>query len=105
MGDNALDSGDIDIDQFLRMDATSRSIGGMVGRMIDRAADFCKYASDTDHRGTVMEGPINLDEPFLTILMMLLHKMESERPSEKGISLLVALLPSVRARPRPIANH
>ena len=35
---------------------------GMVGRMIDRAADFCKYASDSDYRGTVMGGPLTIDE-------------------------------------------
>jgi hypothetical protein len=34
----------------------------MVGRMIDRAADFCKYASDTDYPGTVMAGPLSIDE-------------------------------------------
>ena len=66
--DDALDSGYIDIDQFKRMDATWRSIGGMVGRMIDRAADFCKYASDTDYRGTVMEGPASLDEALFNDL-------------------------------------
>ena len=48
--------------ELSRMDPTWRSIGGMVGRMIDRAADFCKYASDTDFRGTVMEGPLTIDE-------------------------------------------
>jgi four helix bundle protein len=63
--DDALDSGYLNIDQFSRMDATWRSIGGMIGRMIDRAADFCKYASDTDYRGTVMEGPASLDKALL----------------------------------------
>jgi four helix bundle protein len=63
--DDALDSGYIDLAEFSRMDAAWRSIGGMVGRMIDRAADFCKYAADTDYRGTVMEGPLNTDETFL----------------------------------------
>jgi four helix bundle protein len=62
--DDALDSGYLDNDQFSKMDAAWRSIGGMVGRMIDRAADFCKYASDTDYRGTVMEGPNNSDDVF-----------------------------------------
>ena len=66
--DDALDSGYIDIDQFSRNDATWRSIGGMVGRMIDRAADFCKYASDTDYRGTVMEGPASLDDALFNDL-------------------------------------
>ena len=34
----------------------------MLGRMIDRAADFCKYASDTDYRGMVKEEPLALDD-------------------------------------------
>jgi len=63
--DDALDSGYLDTDQFSKMDAAWRSIGGMIGRMIDCAADFCKYASDTDYRGTVMEGPVSLDEALL----------------------------------------
>jgi four helix bundle protein len=53
--DDALDAGYLDADQFEKMDAHWRSIGGMIGRMIDRAGDFCKYAADTDYRGTVME--------------------------------------------------
>jgi four helix bundle protein len=60
--DDALDSSYLDVDQFSRMDETWRKIGGMLGRMIDRAADFCKYASDTDYRGTVMEEPLALDD-------------------------------------------
>ncbi|MBV8101443.1 MAG: four helix bundle protein [Verrucomicrobia bacterium] len=63
--DDALDSGYLDTDQFSKMDAAWRSIGGMIGRVIDRAADFCKYASDTDYRGTVMEEPVSLDEALL----------------------------------------
>src|ERR1700747_3539210 len=63
--DDALDSGYLNIDQFSRMDAALRSVGGMIGRVIDRAADFCKYASDTDYRGTVREGPASLDEELL----------------------------------------
>jgi four helix bundle protein len=63
--DDALDSGYIDLAEFSRMDATWRAIGGMVGRMIDRAADFCKYASDIDYRGKVEEGPLGIDDmPF-----------------------------------------
>ena len=60
--DDALDSGYLDSEQFGKMDARWRSIGGMLGRMIDRAADFCKYASDADYRGTVMEGAVSFDE-------------------------------------------
>jgi four helix bundle protein len=66
--DDALDSGYLNIDQFTRMDATWRSIGGM----IDRAADFCKYASETDYHGTVMEDPLNMDE-------MLFDGLDDER--------------------------
>ena len=74
--DDALDSGYIDIAEFSKMDATWRSIGGMVGRMIDRAADFCKYASDTDYRGTVMEGPLSVDE-------MLLNGLDDEPETDR----------------------
>ena len=49
--DDALDSEYIDLVEFSRMDATWRSIGGMLGRMIDRAADFCKCASDLSWNG------------------------------------------------------
>ena len=62
--DDALDSSYLDAEQFSRMDETWRKIGGMLGRMIDRAADFCKNASDTDYRGMVMEGPLTLDDAF-----------------------------------------
>lgn len=51
--DDALDSGYLDAGQHEKLDGRWRSIGGMLGRMIDRAADFCKYASDTDYRGAV----------------------------------------------------
>jgi four helix bundle protein len=48
--DDAFDAGNIGSDDFERMDNVWGSIEGMLGRMIDRAADFCKYASDTDYR-------------------------------------------------------
>jgi four helix bundle protein len=37
-------------EQFTELDARWQSIGGMLSRMIDRAADFCKNAPDTDYR-------------------------------------------------------
>ena len=59
---DAFDSGYLEAEQHEKLDSRWRSIGGMLGRMIDRASDFCKFASDTDYRGTVMEGATNLDE-------------------------------------------
>jgi four helix bundle protein len=53
--DDALDCGYLDSTQFEKMDADWRSIGAMLARMIDRASDFCKYSSDTDYRGIIME--------------------------------------------------
>ena len=55
--DDAFDCGYLDSAQFSKMDADWRSIGAMLARMIDRASDFCKYSSDTDYRGTIMEEP------------------------------------------------
>jgi four helix bundle protein len=56
--DDALDCGFITAAQFEKMDAEWRSIGAMLARMIDRAADFCKNPSDTDYRtGRVQEDP------------------------------------------------
>jgi four helix bundle protein len=60
--DDAFDSGYLEAEQHEKLDSSWRSIGGMLGRMIDRASDFCKFASDTDYRGTVMEGATNLGE-------------------------------------------
>jgi four helix bundle protein len=97
--DDALDSGYIDSAQFSKMDAAWRWIGGMIGRMIDRAADFCKYASDTDYRGAVMEGPLSVDEIFL------MEWTISHTLTNKKIPWLVALMPGVRRRPPPITNH
>ena len=34
--------------------------------MIDRASDFCKYASDTDYRMMAKEEPHIWDEVFIT---------------------------------------
>jgi len=48
--DDAFDAGYVTFDDFERMDGVWRAIEGMLGRMIDRAADFCKYPSDTDYR-------------------------------------------------------
>jgi hypothetical protein len=48
--DDALDCGYLDAEQFEKMEQDWRSIASMLARMIDRAADFCKYAAETDFR-------------------------------------------------------
>lgn len=48
--DDALDCGYLDAEQFQKMETDWLSIASMLARIIDRASDFCKYASDTDHR-------------------------------------------------------
>ena len=48
--DDALDSGYLDAEHFRKMERDWLSIASMLARMIDRASDFCKYASDTDYR-------------------------------------------------------
>ena len=40
----------------------------MLARMIDRAADFCKYSSDTDYPGIVNEEPLTTDDLFFAEL-------------------------------------
>jgi four helix bundle protein len=60
--DDAFDSGYLKAEQHEKLDSSWRLIGGMPGRMIDRASDFCKFASNTDYRGTVMEGSTNSNE-------------------------------------------
>ena len=44
-------------DQIRRSARATKAM--MLARMIDRAADFCKYESDTDYRGRVAEDPEN----------------------------------------------
>ena len=48
--DHALDSGYLPQADFEALDASFRSVSAMLARMIDRAGDFCKNASDTDYR-------------------------------------------------------
>ncbi len=48
--DHALDSGYLTQLEFDASDASFRSVSAMLARMIDRAGDFCKNASDTDYR-------------------------------------------------------
>jgi four helix bundle protein len=48
--DDALDCGYLEAEQFCKMERDWLSIASMLARMIDRASDFCKYASDTDYR-------------------------------------------------------
>ncbi len=60
--DHALDSGYLQQADFEALDAKFRSVSSMLARMIDRAADFCKNASDTDYRSVNPRG----DEPPIT---------------------------------------
>ena len=60
--DDALDRGYLPSERFERMDNHSSSITAMLARMIDRAADSCKYSSDTDYRGLVNEEPLIADD-------------------------------------------
>ena len=53
--DDALDAGYLKKDEFENLDRQYDSVGAMLARMIDRAADFCKYAADTDYRSIVRE--------------------------------------------------
>jgi four helix bundle protein len=62
--DDALDRGYLALEQFERTDSDWSSITSMLGRMIDRTADFCKYSSDTDYRGVVNEEPPTTDDIF-----------------------------------------
>lgn len=48
--DDALDCGYLNAEQFEKMEGDWLSIASMLARMIDRASDFYKYASDTDYR-------------------------------------------------------
>lgn len=48
--DDTRDCGYLSSDQFDVLDSKYVSIGRMLSRMIDRADDFCKYASSTDYR-------------------------------------------------------
>ena len=57
--DDAVDCGYLAREQFEKLETDWRSVTAMLARMIDRAADFCKYDSDTDYRGTVAEDAVN----------------------------------------------
>jgi four helix bundle protein len=48
--DHALDCGYLPQPDYAGLDAKCRSASAMLARMIDRAGDFCKNASDTDYR-------------------------------------------------------
>jgi four helix bundle protein len=58
--DDAYDCGYINSAQFEKMEADRRSVAAMLAKMSDRESDFCKYASDTSHRGMTME-----EEPLI----------------------------------------
>jgi four helix bundle protein len=66
--DDALDRGYLALERFERMDNDWSSITSMLSRMIDRAADFSKYSSDTDYRGIVNEEPLLADDMFFNDL-------------------------------------
>jgi four helix bundle protein len=48
----------LDDPEFAALHENYQAIGAQLNRMIDRADDFCKYASDTDYRSVIRE-----DEP------------------------------------------
>jgi four helix bundle protein len=66
--DDALDRGYLTAEQFKSMDDDWSAITSMLARMIDRAADFCKYSSDADYRGIVSEEPLMPDDSFFAEL-------------------------------------
>ena len=47
---DALDCGYLAAEQFNKMERDWLAIASMLARMIDRASDFCKYASNIDYR-------------------------------------------------------
>jgi four helix bundle protein len=53
--DDAVDAAYINAKEFRRLDAQWSSVGAMLARMIDRASDFCKNASETNYRGVSEE--------------------------------------------------
>jgi four helix bundle protein len=56
---DALDCAYLNAEQFEKMEQDWLSIASMLARRIDRARDFCKFASDADHR--TIRGP--MDDP------------------------------------------
>lgn len=48
--DDALDASYLSKKDFEELDGRYQAIGGMLSRMIDRAADFCKHDPTTDYR-------------------------------------------------------
>jgi len=90
--DDAHDCGYIDSAQFEKMDCDWRSIGAMLARMIDRASDFCKYSSDTDYRGMIMEEPTDRSARKLSIRM----KLVLESPSHPQL---------LTANCKPLTSH
>jgi hypothetical protein len=67
------------------MDGDWHSIAAMLARMIDRASDFCKYASDRDFRGTTME------ESAVGLTRILMNQMEpAHEPTDHSHQSLFA---------------
>jgi len=55
--DDAFDCGYISPEAFAKIDADWQSVAATLSRMIDRAADFCKHAPNTDYRAMEGEEP------------------------------------------------
>ncbi|HEY4257753.1 MAG TPA: four helix bundle protein [Candidatus Udaeobacter sp.] len=53
--DDALDAAYLSDEKFSNLNHRYYANGGMLSRMIDRAADFCKYAPSTDYRSVARE--------------------------------------------------
>jgi four helix bundle protein len=60
--DDALDCGHLSSAEHEELDQQYRSISGMLARMMDRAADFCKNVPATDYRSTPTR--VQEDEAF-----------------------------------------
>ena len=58
--DTAKAAGYIAVETHKELDAIFQRIGAMLNRMIDRADDFCKFASDTDYR---TKQPVHTQSP------------------------------------------
>jgi len=54
--DDASDCGYLNGEQFQKMERDWLPIASMLARMIERASDFGKYASDTDYRAMETSG-------------------------------------------------
>ena len=53
--DDAFDCQYLSAEEFNDLNGRYHAIGGMLSRMIDRAADFCKYSPATDYRSVTRD--------------------------------------------------